>query len=86
VLDIDLFSCGLIHPEDASTAVYETEHNGIYRAIYCCDGQLTGAVLYGDTAGAGHLKEIVESGRQISEFPELAELFPQLASSHEERN
>ena len=85
VLDIDLFSCGQIHPEDASTAVYESEHDGVYRAIYCCDGQLTGAVLYGDTAGAGRLKEIVESGRQMSEFPELAELFPRLVSSLEER-
>lgn len=84
VLDVDLFSCGQIHPEDASTTVYETENAGVYRAIYCCDGQLTGAVLYGDTAGAGRLKEIVESGRQISEFPELAELFPRLAPSHEE--
>ncbi|HIJ87861.1 MAG TPA: FAD-dependent oxidoreductase [Desulfuromonadales bacterium] len=85
VLDVDLFSCGQIHPEDASTTVYESEHDGVYRAIYCCDGQLTGAVLYGDTAGAGRLKEIVESGRQISEFPELAELFPRLAASREER-
>ena len=85
VLDVDLFSCGLIHPEDASTAVYESEKDGVYRAIFSCDGQLTGAVLYGDTAGAGRLKEIVESGRQISEFPELAELFPRLAASPEER-
>ena len=85
VLDVDLFSCGRIHPEDASTALYESENDGVYRAIYCCDGQLTGAVLYGNTAGAGRLKEIIESGRQISEFPELAELFPRLASSREER-
>lgn len=80
VLDVDLFSCGQIHPEDASTSVYESEQDGVYRAIYCCDGQLTGAVLYGDTSGAGRLREIVESGRQMSEFPELAELFPRLVS------
>ena len=80
VLDIDLFSCGQIHPEDASTSLYESEYEGVYRAIYCCDGRLTGAVLYGDTAGAGRLKEIVDSNRQISEFPELAEMFPQLKS------
>ena len=82
VLDIDLFSCGQIHPEDASTTVYESENDGVYRAIFCCDGKLTGAVLYGDTSGAGRLKEIVESGRQISEFPELAEMFPQLQQGH----
>lgn len=83
VLDVDLFSCGQIHPEDASTSVYESEIDGCYRAIYCCDGQLAGAVLYGDTSGAGRLKEIVESGRQLSEYPELAELFPQLVSPPE---
>lgn len=86
VLDIDLFSCGQIHPEDASTSSYEFDRDGVYRAIFCRDGQLVGAVLYGDTTGAGWLKEIVESGRQISEFPELADMFPRLASPHHERN
>ncbi|MDD5285606.1 MAG: FAD-dependent oxidoreductase [Desulfuromonadaceae bacterium] len=78
VLDVDLFSCGQIHPEDASTSLHEQELNGVYRAIFCRDGQLLGAVLYGDTTTAGLLKEIVESGRQISEFPELVTLFPKL--------
>ena len=78
VLDVDLFSCGEIHPEDASTTLCESERDGVYRAVYRRDGQLAGAVLYGDTTGAGRLKEIVESGRQASEFPELGELFPRL--------
>jgi nitrite reductase (NADH) large subunit len=82
VLDVDLFSCGSIHPEDASTSVHEFDHDGVYRALYCRDGQLVGAVLYGDTAGAGMLKEIVESDRQISEFPELAALFPFMAAAY----
>lgn len=85
VLDVDLFCCGQIHPEDASTSVCESEQDGVYRAIFCCDGQLVGAVLYGDTAGAGLMKEIIESGLQMSEFPELMELFPQLVSPHHER-
>lgn len=80
VLDIDLFSCGQIHPEDASTILHEHERAGVYRAIFCRDGQIVGAVLYGDTAGAGWLKECIESGRQISEFPELATLFPESES------
>ncbi len=84
VLDIDLFSCGQIHPEDASTTVYESGHDGVYRCIFCRDGQLVGAALYGDTAGAGLLKEIIESGRQLSEFPELADMFPRLVLSHHE--
>ena len=80
VLDVDLFSCGQIHPEDASTSLHEHETDGVYRALFCHDGQLVGAVLYGDTKIAGLLKDIIESGRQISEFPELAGLFPQLES------
>ncbi len=86
VLDVDLFSCGQIRPEDASTSMYEQVGDGVFRAILCRDGQLIGAVLYGDTTGAGMLKEIIESGRQISEFPELADMFPSLASPHKEKN
>lgn len=85
VLDVDLFSCGQIHPVDASTSQHESEQNGVYSAFYCCDGQLVGAVLYGDTRNAGILKDIIESGRQMSEIPELGELFPGLASLHHGR-
>ncbi|MDD2897666.1 MAG: FAD-dependent oxidoreductase [Desulfuromonadaceae bacterium] len=85
VLDIDLFSCGLIHPEDASTSMHEFGKDDVYSALFCRDGQLVGAVLYGDTSGAGTLKDIIESGRQLSEFPELADLFPQIVSLHREK-
>ncbi|MEI6213699.1 MAG: FAD-dependent oxidoreductase [Desulfuromonadales bacterium] len=74
VLDIDLFSCGQIHSEDASTTLHEQLDGDSYRAFFCRDGQLVGAVLYGDTSTAGLLKDIVENGRQISECPELAGL------------
>ena len=76
VLDVDLFSIGQIHPEDAGTKVCEESRDGVYSALFRRDGQLVGAVLYGDTRRAGLLKEVVESGRQISEFPELAAAFP----------
>ncbi|GFE60691.1 FAD-dependent oxidoreductase [Geobacter sp. AOG2] len=74
VLDIDLFSIGQIQQEDASTMCYEDVHGDNYRALFCRDGQLVGAVLYGDTNLAGLLKEIVESRRQVSECPELGQL------------
>lgn len=77
VLDVDLFSCGHIHPEDASISFRELESDNAYHAVFCRDGQLIGAVLYGDTKLAGLLKEIIESGDQISEHPELADIFPQ---------
>ena len=73
VLDVELFSIGQIQPEDASTRIYEERAEGAYRALFCRDGQLVGAVLYGDTGSAGLLREAVESRRQISDFPELGE-------------
>ena len=76
VLDVDLFSIGQIQPEDASTKVCEDTRDGAYSALFCRDGQLVGAVLYGDTGRAGLLKEVVESGRRISESPELVRQFP----------
>jgi nitrite reductase (NADH) large subunit len=79
VLDVDLFSIGQIQPEDASTKVCEETRDGAYSALFSRDGQLAGAVLYGDTSRAGLLKEVVESGRQVSEFPELVVAFPELA-------
>jgi nitrite reductase (NADH) large subunit len=75
VLDIDLFSIGRIQPEDASTQIHEDERDGAYRALFSRDGQLVGAVLYGDTKAAGLLKEVVETRRQISEVPELRDIF-----------
>ncbi len=81
VLDVDLFSCGQIHPEDASTSVHQHEGDGIFQSIFCRDGQLVGAVLYGNTTDAGWLKDVIESGKQMSELPEFAERFPNLMSS-----
>ncbi len=86
VLDIDLFSCGQIHPEDASTSVHQHEADGVYQAMYCRDGEMIGAVLYGNTTGAGWLKEVIESGKQMSEFPESADMFPHLFSPFAEEN
>jgi len=77
VLDIDLFSIGLTQPEDASTTVLEDLHDDMYRAFFCRDGQLVGAVLYGNTEIAGLLKDSIESRRQISEIPELDSLISQ---------
>lgn len=73
VLDIDLFSIGQIKLEDASTICHEAIRDDTYRAFFCRDGQLVGAVLYGETSLAGRLREIVESRRQISEFPEIGQ-------------
>ena len=78
VLDVELFSIGQIHPEDASTRVVESSGAGVYRGLFCRDGKIIGAVLFGDTEAAGLVKEAVESGVQIPELKELRQQFPDL--------
>jgi nitrite reductase (NADH) large subunit len=78
VLDVDLFSIGQIQASDASTRMFEVQENGNYRGIACRDGQIVGAVLYGDMQLTGRLQEAVEKGLRIQELSELYELFPGL--------
>lgn len=78
VLDIELFSIGQIHPEDASTRQVELSADGTYKCLFCHDGKVVGAVLYGDTDAAGPVKEAVESRAQIQELKELRQHFPEL--------
>jgi len=80
VLDVDLFSIGSIHPEDASTLSVEGEVEGRYWGLFCRDGQVVGAALYGDTGDAGLFKEAVESGRRLPELSALLERYPSLAT------
>ena len=78
VLDIELFSIGQIHPEDASTQLIEMTSDATYKCLFCRDGKVIGAALYGDTDAAGLVKEAVESRTQIQELKELREHFPKL--------
>jgi len=80
VLDVDLFSIGSIQPEDASTLLLEGAGEGRYWGLFCRDGQIVGAALYGDTGDAGLLKEAVESGRRLPELGKLCERYPALAA------
>jgi nitrite reductase (NADH) large subunit len=61
VLGVDLFSIGLVHPDDASYQVYE-EDKGHYQQYVFRDSHLVGAVLVGDTALAPALKKLIETG------------------------
>jgi nitrite reductase (NADH) large subunit len=78
VLDVDLFSIGQIQAIDASTRLLGVEENGSYRGLACHDGQVVGAVLYGDMQLIGLLQDAVEKGRRIQEVPELWKYFPGL--------
>jgi nitrite reductase (NADH) large subunit len=79
VLDVDLFSIGQFQSSDASTRLVTVEQDGNYRALCCHDGQVVGAVLYGDMTLAGPLKEAVEQGLRVAELADLQQHFPGLA-------
>lgn len=78
VLDVDLFSIGQIQAIDASTRLFEVQANGSYRGLACHDGQVVGAVLYGDMQLMGLLRETVEKGLRVQELSGLLEYFPEL--------
>lgn len=78
VLDVELFSIGHIQTIDASTRLFEIVEDGNYRAIVCHDGQVVGAVLYGDMHLLKPLQGAVEKGLRVQELAELYNFFPGL--------
>lgn len=78
VLDVDLFSIGQIQPTDASSRVYEVQDEANYRGLVCHDGQVVGAILYGDMTLLGVMQAAVEAGHRIQELTGLRMSFPEL--------
>ncbi len=78
VLDVELFSIGQIQAIDASTRLFEVQENGNYRGLACHDGQVVGAVLYGDMQLTARLQEAVEQGLRVQELFGLYDYFPGL--------
>jgi nitrite reductase (NADH) large subunit len=78
VLDVDLFSIGQVQPTDASTRLFEVQENSNYRGLVCHDGQIVGAILYGDMQLAAQMQQAVEEGRRIQELSALIMHFPEL--------
>ncbi len=81
VMDVDLFSIGVVATDDGSYQEWERRSNGAYIRLVSRDGRLVGGALYGDTSLAGPLKEAVESGRQIKECSELTDCLPTWAAT-----
>jgi len=71
VMDVDLFSVGVIESGDGSYDIHERQDAGRYARLVVRDGRLVGAVLYGDTTLAGPIAGAIESGRQLAEALEL---------------
>jgi nitrite reductase (NADH) large subunit len=59
VLGVDLFSIGLVHPDDASYQVFESK-GGHYRMFVFRDSHLVGAILLGDASVAPVVKKLIE--------------------------
>ena len=78
VLDVDLFSIGLVQPTDASSRLFEVQENDSYRGLVCRDGQIVGAALYGDMQLTAAVQRAVEQGKRIQETDGLIAYFPGL--------
>ena len=66
VLGVDLFSIGMIQPEDASFEVYEKEVDGKYYGFIFHDTYLVGSILLGDASLTSYVKNAVESSQDFS--------------------
>lgn len=67
VLGCDLFSIGMIHPEDASYLAYESAGDHYQQFIFR-DSRLVGAILLGDTSIAPTLKKLIESNSSCADL------------------
>lgn len=66
VLGVDLFSIGAIEPCDGSCTVIEKENDSVYISLLFRDGNLQGAILYGDTSQSSVVKKAIEEKRDFS--------------------
>jgi len=66
VLGIDLFSIGVITPEDASFTEVAEEQDGAYCRFLFKDSRLVGSILLGDTTVASVTARAVKEGRDCS--------------------
>ena len=67
VLGVDLFSIGMVHPDDASYRIFE-EDGDHYQQFVFRDSHLVGAILIGDASIASALKKLIETGTSCAEL------------------
>jgi nitrite reductase (NADH) large subunit len=66
VLGVDLFSIGAVEPCDGSCTVIEKDDDQVYIHLLLRDGQLQGAILYGDTTQSSVVKKSIEDKKDFS--------------------
>lgn len=74
VLDVQLFSVGIIEPTDAGFQVYEKETDTTYRRIVVRDGRIVGAAFFGNTDAASAVQAAVEQKIQLDTREDLRAL------------
>ena len=83
VLGLDLFSIGMVQPEDASFEVFDEGTDERYLRFVFRDSHLVGAILLGDTSATAAVKKAVESKADFSGLlrrrPNAAEVLDRLA-------
>lgn len=74
VSGVDVFSAGKIN-EDEGTKVYKTydDWHGIYKKVLIEDGEIAGAVLFGDTKDGNKLFNFIKKGARIEEYLQSAQ-------------
>ena len=66
VLQVELFSIGIIEPEDGSYDTFEKESDDEFCRFVFRDSHLVGAILLGDAKLATNVKKAVENKRDFS--------------------
>jgi nitrite reductase (NADH) large subunit len=66
VLGYDMFSIGVVTPEDASYLTVEATAEGNYRYFVLRDSHLVGAILLGDTSLSPVVKKAIETSHDCS--------------------
>ncbi len=79
VLDVDMFSIGLINPRDAGYLFIDEKSEKSYRCLVCRDNRIVGSALLGDIALAGPVQEAIKSQAQLQECTEILNAFSQLS-------
>jgi nitrite reductase (NADH) large subunit len=71
VTGVDLFSAGdFSEGDDRDEVVLRDPSRGIYKRVVLRDGQIVGAVLYGDTADGGWYFDLIKSHADVSDMRE----------------
>jgi len=85
VTGIDLFSAGdFMGGSRTEALVLHDSQGGVYRKIVLRDDRLAGALLYGDTSGAGWLLELMRSRENVAPIRDALAFGPEAAAALEQ--